>query len=81
MGLFEKRRFKNLLTAIQNYDPENPATHIIKGKDIKTDTMRSIYEAFSLDVSTRDFTGHALGLHRNDVYVLQKVLLFDIGNS
>jgi len=66
MGIFEKRRFKNFLIFVQEFDPENPSTW--KEIDPNTSTMADIYKKFSLDENTCDFVGHALALHRDDEY-------------
>ena len=64
MGLFEKRRFKNFLQFVQDFDENDPKTF----KDINPDTATAadLYTKFGLDGNTQDFTGHALALHRND---------------
>lgn len=67
MGLFEKRRFKNFLVFVQEYNLEDPKTW--KDFDARTNTMAQLYEKFGLDENTRDFTGHALALHRDDEYL------------
>ncbi|CAL8090903.1 unnamed protein product [Orchesella dallaii] len=67
MGLFEKRRFKNFLIFVQEYNLEDPKTW--KDFDARTMTMAQLYEKFGLDENTRDFTGHALALQRDDDYV------------
>jgi len=66
MGIFEKRRFKNFLVFVQEFDPENPASW--KEIDPNTSTMTDVYKKFSLDENTCDFVGHALALHRDDEY-------------
>jgi len=67
MGLFEKRRFKNFLIFVQEYNLEDPKTW--KDFDARTMTMAQLYEKFGLDENTRDFTGHALALQRDDEYI------------
>ncbi|CAG5127950.1 unnamed protein product, partial [Candidula unifasciata] len=66
MGIFEKRRFKNFLQHVQDYDVNDPKTW--KGVE-PTMTAKSLYEKFGLDANTQDFTGHALALYRNDNYM------------
>jgi len=66
MGLFEKRRFKNFLVFVQEFEPENPATW--KDVDPNTSTMDDVFKKFSLDENTQDFVGHALCLYRDDEY-------------
>jgi len=66
MGIFEKRRFKNFLVFVQEFEKDNPASW--KDIDPNTSTMTDIYKKFSLDENTCDFVGHALALHRDDEY-------------
>jgi len=66
MGLFEKRRFKNFLVFVQEFDAENPATW--KDVDPHKTTCDEIYKKHGLDENTQDFVGHALALYRNDDY-------------
>jgi Rab GDP dissociation inhibitor len=68
MGIFEKRRFKNFLQHVQDYDVNDPKTW--KGVE-PTMTAAGLYEKFGLDAGTQDFTGHALALYRNDKYMNQ----------
>ncbi|BFZ10611.1 hypothetical protein BsWGS_13650 [Bradybaena similaris] len=68
MGIFEKRRFKNFLQHVQDYDVSDPKTW--KGVD-PTMVSKQLYEKFGLDANTQDFTGHALALFRNDKYMLE----------
>jgi len=72
MGLFEKRRFRNLLVWIHNFDEKLPATW--KGWDPAKVTMTEIFKNFDLDSNTADFTGHALALYRDDEYLKQPYL-------
>lgn len=63
MGIFEKRRFKNFLCHVSNYDEKDPKTH----QGISPDTsMREFYKKFGLDANTQEFTGHSLALYRTD---------------
>ncbi|XP_008547480.1 rab GDP dissociation inhibitor alpha [Microplitis demolitor] len=72
MGLFEKRRFRNFLTWVQNMQEDDPKT--FDGFDPHTNPMSALYNKFSLDANTQDFTGHALALHRNDDYITQPAI-------
>jgi len=72
MGMFEKRRFRNFLVYVQDFDLDDPKTH--KGVDPKNTTMSELYTKFGLDTNTQDFTGHALGLYRDDDYQSKPVL-------
>ncbi|XP_074033153.1 GDP dissociation inhibitor [Leptinotarsa decemlineata] len=67
MGMFEKRRFRNFLIYVQDFNPEDPKTW--KDFDPSTQNMQALYEKFGLDKNTQDFTGHALALHRDDEYL------------
>jgi Rab GDP dissociation inhibitor len=64
MGMFEKRRFRNFLIFVQEFDEGDPKTH--KGVDCNGMTASQLYEKFGLDANTQDFTGHALALYLND---------------
>lgn len=72
MGLFEKRRFKNFLVFVQDFDEKDPKTW--KDVDPKTTTMEEVYKKMGLDANTSDFVGHALALYRNDDYLQQPCL-------
>lgn len=67
MGLFEKRRFRNFLVYVQEFSEEDPKTW----KDInpQSSTTAQLYDKFGLDANTKDFTGHALALYRDDEYL------------
>jgi len=67
MGIFEKRRFKNFLVFVQDFDEADPKTW--KDIDPKTTTMAELFKKHSLDENTCDFVGHALALFRDDEYL------------
>jgi len=67
MGLFEKRRFKNFLVFVQDFDENDPKTW--QGTDPMKMTMEELYKKFGLDANTSDFVGHALALYRDDGYM------------
>lgn len=69
MGIFEKRRFRNFLVFVQEYNVEDPKTW--KDVDSTVTTGAQLYEKFGLDKDTADFTGHALALYRDDEYLNQ----------
>ncbi|CAD6207122.1 GSCOCG00010123001-RA-CDS [Cotesia congregata] len=73
MGLFEKRRFRNFLTWVQNLQEDDPKSY--DGFDPFHNPMSALYNKFSLEANTQDFTGHALALHRNDEYISQPAIL------
>ncbi|KAG0422461.1 hypothetical protein HPB47_001726 [Ixodes persulcatus] len=69
MGIFEKRRFRNFLVFVQDYNVDDPKTW--KDVDSNVTTGAQLYEKFGLDKDTADFTGHALALYRDDEYLSQ----------
>ncbi|GKT26074.1 Probable secretory pathway GDP dissociation inhibitor 1 [Aduncisulcus paluster] len=65
MKFGEKRRMASLLELIQKEcDPEQPSTRDLTGL-----TMKELFAEFSLQESTQDFIGHAMGLWRDDSYL------------
>ena len=67
MGLFEKRRFRNFLCWVQDFQEADPKTW----KDLSpTSTMDEVYKKFGLDENTCDFVGHALALYRDDMILV-----------
>ncbi|XP_076369973.1 rab GDP dissociation inhibitor beta-like [Tachypleus tridentatus] len=67
MGMFEKRRFRNFLVYVQDFNLTDPKTW--KDIDPNQTTAAHLYEKFGLDKDTADFTGHALALYRDDEYL------------
>ncbi|XP_019865874.1 rab GDP dissociation inhibitor alpha [Aethina tumida] len=67
MGMFEKRRFRNFLCYVQDFQDQDPKTW--KDFDPHTANMQGLYDKFGLDKNTQDFTGHALALYRDDDYL------------
>jgi len=67
MGIFEKRRFRNFLIFVQDFQENDPKTW----KDVDPQRMSAyqLYTKFGLDKNTQDFTGHALALYLNDDYI------------
>ncbi|XP_045479409.1 rab GDP dissociation inhibitor alpha [Harmonia axyridis] len=72
MGMFEKRRFRNFLIYVQDFQNEDPKTW--KDFDPNTQNMLALYTKFGLDKNTQDFTGHALALYRDDDYLNKPAL-------
>lgn len=68
MGLFEKRRFRNFLIWVQEFDESDPKT--FKDKD-PNEPIVEVYKKFGLDRGTIDFIGHAMALYLNDDYLTQ----------
>lgn len=69
MGMFEKRRFRNFLVFVQEFNFDDPRTW--KDADPNAMTAQQLYEKFGLDKDTADFTGHALALYRDDDYLMK----------
>ncbi|KAL5232831.1 hypothetical protein ACI65C_000241 [Semiaphis heraclei] len=67
MGIFEKRRFRNFLIFVQDFQENDPKTW--KDVDPQRMTAHQLYTKFGLDKNTQDFTGHALALYLNDDYI------------
>ncbi len=68
MGFFEKRKFRNFLIFVTDYDKSKPATYM-KGKSMDQITTKQLYDEYGLDSNTQAFTGHAMALHRDDDYL------------
>ena len=81
MGLLEKRRFRNFLVFVNEYDAKDPKTH--KGELLVKSTtlqiylypltgvppetlMKDVFKKYSLDENIASFTGHAIACYRND---------------
>lgn len=71
MGLFEKRRFKNFIIWVHEFDEKDPKTFKDKNPN---DPIIEIYKKFGLEKNTIDFIGHAMALHLNDDYLQQPAI-------
>jgi len=67
MGMFQKRYFKNFLQFASDWDEADPKTH--QGLDLNRVTVKQVFDKFSLDQNTANFTGHAIALEINDDYL------------
>lgn len=67
MGLFEKRRFRKFLLYVDQYKEDDPNTH--EARDLKTMTMRQLYEAFGLQPDTHQFISHAMCLQLDEKHM------------
>nr|AII97797.1 BLTX424 [Nephila pilipes] len=72
MVMFEKRRFRNFLVYVQEFNLGDSKTW--KDIDANVTTTAQLYEKFGLDKDTADFTGHALALYRDDDYLAKPCL-------
>ncbi|OQO02630.1 hypothetical protein B0A48_12158 [Cryoendolithus antarcticus] len=70
MGLFEKRRAKNFLQWVGNFDQANPSTH--NGMNLSQTTMKQVYDKYGLEATTRDFIGHSMALYTTDEYINER---------
>lgn len=68
MGFFEKRKFRNFLIWLYDYDKDKPSTYL-KGMSLDRITTRKMFEDNNLDVNTQSFIGHAMALHTDDSYL------------
>ncbi|WPG99485.1 putative secretory pathway gdp dissociation inhibitor 1 [Acrodontium crateriforme] len=75
MGLFEKRRAKNFLQWVGNFDEANPSTH--NGMNLSQTTMKQVYDKYGLEETTRDFIGHSMALYPTDDYIEKKGMAKD----
>ncbi|KAF2489102.1 secretory pathway gdp dissociation inhibitor [Lophium mytilinum] len=75
MGLFEKRRARNFLEWVGSYKDDDPATH--KGLDLRSCTMKDVFDKFGLEATTRDFIGHSMALYQSDDYITEKGMAED----
>ena len=67
MGMFEKKRFRDFLVFVQEYEADNKATH--KGFNMQKTTMREVFKHFNLSDSVVDFVGHALALYSDESFL------------
>lgn len=61
LGIFAKRRFKNFLQWVNQYDRNKPETH--QKCNIDKQTSNEIFDYWALDTSTKEFLGHAIGVY------------------
>lgn len=71
MGLFEKRRFRNFLIWVHEFDEKDPKTFKDKNPN---DSISEAYKKFGLEKGTIDFVGHAMALHLNDDHLTQPAI-------
>ncbi|CAB9507322.1 Rab GDP dissociation inhibitor [Seminavis robusta] len=67
MGLFEKRRFRKFLLYVDQYKEDDPKTY--EERDLKTMTMRQLYEHFGLQPDTHQFISHAMCLQLDEKHM------------
>ena len=67
MGLFEKRRFRNFLIFVNQYEATDTKTHT--GRDLNTMTMKQLYTDFGLLPDTHQFISHAMCLELDETHM------------
>jgi Rab GDP dissociation inhibitor len=72
MGLFEKKRLRNFLVAMDKLDLQNKSTW--GDLDYNSMTMDQVYKKFSLEENTIDFLGHAVALQLDDDYRMRPAI-------
>jgi len=72
MGMFQKRRYRDFIEWVNDFDINDEKTH--KGLKLKTQTSREIFKHWKLEDKTILFTGHALALYLDDAYLDQPAL-------
>jgi len=66
LGMFEKRRFRNMILFTHKYNENDEKTW--EGMDLKKQPMSDIFTKFKFDSNVQDFVGHAICLYRDDKY-------------
>jgi Rab GDP dissociation inhibitor len=72
MGIFQKRRFKNFLSWVTEYDIDDAKTH--SKLDLTKQTSEEVYKYWCLEENTKLFTGHCIALYQNDDYLKRPAL-------
>lgn len=72
MGIFEKRKFRNLLQYIYNYEEDDAKTH--GGLDLFKQPMSDLFEKYGVDANTQSFMGHAMALMRDESYITRPAI-------
>eukprot|EP00352_Strombidinopsis_acuminata_P009320 CAMPEP_0176374508 /NCGR_PEP_ID=MMETSP0126-20121128/26808_1 /TAXON_ID=141414 ORGANISM="Strombidinopsis acuminatum, Strain SPMC142" /NCGR_SAMPLE_ID=MMETSP0126 /ASSEMBLY_ACC=CAM_ASM_000229 /LENGTH=433 /DNA_ID=CAMNT_0017735115 /DNA_START=42 /DNA_END=1340 /DNA_ORIENTATION=+ len=67
MGLFEKKRLRNLYIYVDKVDENDPKTW--DDIDLRKQPISDVFKKFKLEDNTIDFMGHAVGLYRDDSYL------------
>lgn len=67
LGLLQKKRFKDFIEWVNDYEPAETKTH--SGLDLKKQTSAEVFKYWKLEPETIVFTGHALALYLDDSYL------------
>jgi len=68
----KKRRFRDFLIYVTNYDENKISTY--QNRDLNNITMKQLYDEFGLSPNTQAFIGHAMALQRDDDYINLKAI-------
>ena len=86
MSFFEKRRARNFLMYVEEYDQNNPSTW--QQCDLSRMSMRDLYAKHGLAEDTIEFLGHSVALERDETYLnlpalvtVKKMKLYNDSNN
>jgi len=71
MGMFEKKRFRDFLMFVKDYELKNPKTHSSIGPEVPSSKL---VEKFSLGEGVSDIVGHALALYRDETWLQEPAI-------
>jgi Rab GDP dissociation inhibitor len=72
MGMFEKKRFRDFLMFVKDYDVKNPKTHSSISPDVPS---AKLMDKFSLGEGVIDIVGHALALYRDETWLQEPAIV------
>lgn len=72
LGLMQKKRFKDFIEWVNDYELNDPKTH--SGLDLTKQTSKQVFDYWKLEPETVVFTGHALALYLDDQYLSQPAM-------
>eukprot|EP01125_Pyxidicula_operculata_P022365 TRINITY_DN90_c2_g3_i1.p1 TRINITY_DN90_c2_g3~~TRINITY_DN90_c2_g3_i1.p1 ORF type:complete len:397 (+),score=101.59 TRINITY_DN90_c2_g3_i1:62-1252(+) len=69
LGMFEKKRFRDFVLYVKDWDEKNPKTH----DGLKPDApSQALMDKFKLDGGVVDVIGHALALYRDESWLTEQ---------
>jgi len=71
MGMFEKKRFRDFLMFVKDYDVKAPKTHSSITPDVPS---AKLMDKFSLGEGVIDIVGHALALYRDETWLQEPAI-------